>query len=80
MEAALCSSVYARGGQRGIRLQLQVGVDGYRIDFGVRDAELPGRHLCGIECDGAAYHSSETARERLRVQVNRVFQHQAKSS
>jgi hypothetical protein len=32
---------------------------------------LPGRYLCGIECDGAMYHSSETARDRdrLRQQV-----------
>lgn len=37
----------------------------------MRDEELPGRYLCGIECDGAAYHSSETARDRdrLRQQV-----------
>jgi very-short-patch-repair endonuclease len=57
--------------RRGIDLQPQVGVAGYRIDFGVRDAELPGRFLCGIECDGAAYHSSEAARDRdrLRQQV-----------
>jgi very-short-patch-repair endonuclease/DNA polymerase III delta prime subunit len=57
--------------QRGVDLQPQVGVAGYRIDFGVRDMELPGRFLCGIECDGAAYHSSETARDRdrLRQQV-----------
>jgi very-short-patch-repair endonuclease len=49
----------------------QVGVAGYRIDLGVVDAELPGRFICGIECDGVAYHSSETARDRdrLRQQV-----------
>jgi hypothetical protein len=31
----------------------------------------PGRFLCGIECDGVAYHQSETARDRdrLRQQV-----------
>ena len=31
----------------------------------------PGRFVCGIECDGVAYHSSETARDRdrLRQQV-----------
>jgi len=49
----------------------QVGVAGYRIDFGVLDETSPGRFLCGIECDGVAYHSSETARDRdrLRQQV-----------
>ncbi|HLL83071.1 MAG TPA: DUF3320 domain-containing protein, partial [Longimicrobium sp.] len=57
--------------QRGLRLQPQVGVAGYRIDFGVIDDDAPGRYVCGIECDGVAYHSSETARDRdrLRQQV-----------
>ena len=56
---------------RGIKLQPQVGVAGYRIDFGVLDNEVAGRYLCSIECDGAAYHSSEAARDRdrLRQQV-----------
>lgn len=56
---------------RGLKLTPQVGVAGYRIDLGVLDDELPGRFICGIECDGAAYHSSETARDRdrLRQQV-----------
>jgi len=37
----------------------------------VIDPEFPGEYLCGVECDGAAYHSSETARDRdrLRQQV-----------
>jgi very-short-patch-repair endonuclease len=49
----------------------QVGVAGYRIDLGVLDDVIPGRFLCGIECDGVAYHASETARDRdrLRQQV-----------
>jgi very-short-patch-repair endonuclease/KaiC/GvpD/RAD55 family RecA-like ATPase len=56
---------------RGLKVQPQVGVAGYRIDLGVLDHGLPGRFLCGIECDGVAYHSSETARDRdrLRQQV-----------
>lgn len=63
--------VFMELSRRGIDLQPQVGVAGYRIDFGVCDTELPGRYLCGIECDGAAYHSSEAARDRdrLRQQV-----------
>src|SRR5205085_224612 len=42
-----------------------------RIDLGIIDEILPGRYLCGIECDGMTYHSSETARDRdrLRQQV-----------
>ena len=57
--------------RRGIRLVPQVGVSGYRIDLGVLDSEIEGRFVCGIECDGVAYHSSATARDRdrLRQQV-----------
>ena len=55
----------------GLTVVPQVGVAGYRIDLAVLDDEFPGRFLCGIECDGVAYHSSETARDRdrLRQQV-----------
>ena len=57
--------------RRGVNVVPQVGVAGYRIDIGVLDDELSGRFVCGIECDGVAYHSSETARDRdrLRQQV-----------
>lgn len=57
--------------RRGIRVVPQVGVAGYRIDVGVLDDEVLGRFVCGIECDGVTYHSSETARDRdrLRQQV-----------
>jgi len=56
---------------RGLTLIPQVGSAGYRIDLGVLDPEQPGRYICGVECDGVAYHSSETARDRdrLRQQV-----------
>jgi very-short-patch-repair endonuclease len=53
--------------RRGLSLDTQVGVSGYRVDLGVRDEALPGRYVCGIECDGVAYHSSETARDRDRL-------------
>lgn len=52
---------------RGYRVTPQVGATGYRIDLGVHDEKLPGRFICGIECDGVAYHSSETARDRDRL-------------
>lgn len=57
--------------RRGVRAVPQVGVAGYRVDLGVLDDEVEGRFVCGIECDGAAYHSAETARDRdrLRQQV-----------
>ena len=52
-------------------MESQVGESGYRIDIGVRDREIPGRFICGIECDGMSYHSAETVRDRdrLRQQV-----------
>jgi very-short-patch-repair endonuclease len=45
----------------------QVGVSGYRIDLGVRHPDHPERYLAGIECDGATYHSSKSARDRDRL-------------
>jgi very-short-patch-repair endonuclease len=53
--------------ERGLQVVPQVGVAGYRIDLGVVDPDAPGRFVCGIECDGVAYHSSETARDRDRL-------------
>jgi very-short-patch-repair endonuclease len=57
--------------ERGVALVPQVGVSGYRIDFGVTDTAAPGRFVCGLECDGVAYHAAPTARDRdrLRQQV-----------
>ncbi|MGJ7579382.1 DUF4011 domain-containing protein [Variovorax sp. RHLX14] len=45
----------------------QVGCSGYRIDLAVVDPRAPGRYLVGIECDGRAYHSGATARDRDRL-------------
>ncbi len=36
-------------------------------NLAVVDPERPGRHLLGIECDGATYHSSRSARDRDRL-------------
>ena len=56
---------------RGYEVVPQIGVAGYRIDLGVKHPEWPYGFLLGIECDGAAYHSSLSARDRdrLRQQV-----------
>ncbi|GAA3040851.1 hypothetical protein GCM10020229_60120 [Kitasatospora albolonga] len=51
----------------GYSVSPQVGVAGYRIDLGIRDPRRPGRYALGIECDGAMYHSSKTARDRDRL-------------
>lgn len=56
---------------KGYRVIPQVGDSGYRIDIGVLDPDRAGRFVCGIECDGASYHSAATVRDRdrLRQQV-----------
>lgn len=51
----------------GYDVETQVGVSGYRIDIGVRHPDLPGVFMMGIECDGAMYHSSRSARDRDRL-------------
>ncbi len=55
----------------GYNVRTQVGCSGYRIDMAIEHPTLRGRFVLGIECDGATYHSSRTARERdrLRQQV-----------
>ncbi|HNY31524.1 MAG TPA: DUF3320 domain-containing protein [Fibrobacteria bacterium] len=53
--------------EKGYRLEPQVGTAGYFIDIAVKDPEFPGRYLLAIECDGAAYHSSRSARDRDRL-------------
>lgn len=45
----------------------QLGFAGYRIDIAVRHPQYPGIFLCGIECDGATYHSARSIRERDRL-------------
>ena len=45
----------------------QVGEAGFFIDLGVRDSKQPGKFILGIECDGATYHRSKSARDRDRL-------------
>lgn len=52
---------------RGWTVVPQVGVSAFRIDLAVQHPEQPGRYLAGIECDGATYHRSATARDRDKV-------------
>lgn len=51
----------------GLRVVPQVGVAGYFVDLGVLHPSSPGDFLLGIECDGAMYHSSKSARDRDRL-------------
>lgn len=52
---------------RGWTVVPQIGVSRFRIDLGVVNPDRPGDYLCGVECDGAAYHSAATARDRDKV-------------
>ncbi|BBF92157.1 DUF3320 domain-containing protein [Blastochloris tepida] len=52
---------------RGWTVHAQIGVSGFRVDLGVVDPDAPGRYLAGVECDGATYHRSATARDRDRL-------------
>jgi very-short-patch-repair endonuclease len=60
-------AVAAQLTQLGWTVVPQVGISGFRIDFGIRNPDLAGAYLAGIECDGAAYHASATARDRDKV-------------
>jgi very-short-patch-repair endonuclease/DNA polymerase III delta prime subunit len=52
---------------QGYETHPQVGVAGFFIDLAVVDPEKPGQYLLGIECDGANYHRSRSARDRDRL-------------
>jgi very-short-patch-repair endonuclease len=51
----------------GYEVVPQVGCSKYRIDIGVLAPDRPGNFILGVECDGATYHSSYTARDRDRL-------------
>ncbi|RST83126.1 DUF3320 domain-containing protein, partial [Aquibium carbonis] len=53
--------------ERGFQVHAQVGIAGFFIDLAIADPERPGRYILGIECDGIAYHSSRSARDRDRL-------------
>lgn len=52
---------------KGYKVSTQVGCSGYRIDMAVHHPKYDGKFVIAIECDGATYHSSRTARERDRL-------------
>lgn len=45
----------------------QVGVSNYYIDIGVKHPDYHLGYICGVECDGATYHSAKSARDRDRL-------------
>lgn len=58
--------------RHGLRLTAQLGTSGYWIDYAVHDPRRPGAFLLAIECDGATYHSSESARDRDRLRQEQL--------
>lgn len=61
------TDVYTALEARGMKLVPQVGCSRFRIDFAVCHPDQPGHFVLAIECDGATYHSSTTARDRDRL-------------
>jgi len=55
---------------RGWQVHSQVGVSGFRIDLGIVNPDAPGKYLSAVECDGATYHRSATARDRDFLREN----------
>jgi len=52
---------------QGYEVVPQLGVSGFFIDLAVRNPDRLGEFLAAIECDGASYHSSNSARDRDRI-------------
>lgn len=51
----------------GFQCKTQVGVRGFLIDIAVCNPANPDEFILGVECDGASYHSSKSARDRDRL-------------
>ena len=62
-EEAVADALAAKGWE----VRTQIGVSGFRVDLGVVHPDYAGSYLSGIECDGARYHSSATARDRDKI-------------
>lgn len=60
IESAIARELTAKGWN----VRLNVGVSRFRVNIAVVHPNNPSRYLAGIECDGATYQSSSTARDR----------------
>jgi very-short-patch-repair endonuclease len=58
--------------RQGLKLVPQYGSSGYWIDFVVAHPTQPSRYVLALECDGATYHSSESARDRDRLRQEQL--------
>ena len=64
--------IYDALSSRGLRLIPQLGASQFRIDLVAEHPKSPGRYVLAIECDGATYHSSNTARDRDRLRQHQL--------
>ncbi|MBF0524099.1 MAG: hypothetical protein HQK56_03265, partial [Deltaproteobacteria bacterium] len=53
--------------RHGHQAAAQVGAAGFGVDIGVRHPKHQNDFILGIECDGAAYHSAGSIRDRDRL-------------
>jgi very-short-patch-repair endonuclease len=67
-EADVCEALSAKG----LEIKPQVGCSKFRIDLAASHPSKPGRFVLAIECDGATYHSSYTARDRDRLRQQQL--------
>lgn len=58
--------------RHGLPLVAQLGVSGYWIDFAAKHPLRSGQFVLAIECDGASYHSTPTARDRDRLRQEQL--------
>lgn len=56
----------------GLSVTPQYGCSGYWIDFAVKHPTEPARYVLAIECDGATYHSAQSARDRDRLRQQQL--------
>jgi very-short-patch-repair endonuclease len=72
-ESPFEEAVAAALATEGWEVHTQIGASSFRVDLAVVHPDARGTYLCGVECDGATYHRSATARDRdmLREQVLR---------
>lgn len=61
-ESEVCDFLRANG----VAVDTQVGCSSFKIDLAVK-RENSSQYVLAIECDGASYHSSKTARDRDRL-------------
>ena len=67
VESPFQRAVARRLEERGYEVHQELASAEQFIDIGIVDPQSPGRYLIGIECDGASYHSSRSARDRDRL-------------